>query len=85
MAAVAAMERASMRATAENWPLPGFEPSRFGKLRVVWRMLKALFAGVSPAPKQGPQKAVLNIAPAARRSATAPLRTKSMYTGWDDG
>ena len=79
------MERASMRATGGELAAARLRASRFGKLRVVWRMLKALFAGVSPAPKQGPQKAVLNIAPGGQKIGTAPLRTKSMYTGWDDG
>ena len=69
LAAVAAIERASMRATAESWPSPGLEPSRLGKLRVVWRMESPLFAGVSPAPKQGPQNAVRTVAPASIRSA----------------
>ena len=57
LAAVAAMERASMSATEEIWPFCSFEPSLLGKFRVECRMLNALFAGVSPAPKQGPQNA----------------------------
>ena len=34
-----------------------------GKFLVECLMLNALFAGVSPAPKQGPQNAVLSTAP----------------------
>ena len=83
--AVAAMERASIKATAESCPFPGLEPSRLGKLRVVWRTERALLAGVSPAPKQGPQNAVLIVAPAPMRSAMAPFFTKSKKTGWDEG
>ena len=70
-----------MRATAEIWPLPGLEPSRLGKLRVEWRMDRAPWAGVSPAPKQGPQKAFLMTAPAAMSLAAAPLRTRAMAWG----
>ncbi len=47
---------------------PGLEPSRLGKLRVVWRMDSAPLAGTSPAPKQGPQNAVRMVAPLAIRS-----------------
>ena len=54
----------------------GLEPSRFGKLRVAWRMLSALLAGVSPAPKHGPQKAVFTMAPVAMRSAMAPFASQ---------
>lgn len=56
LAAVAAMERASIRHTPANWPSAGLDPSRLGKFRVVCRRLKPLLAGTSPAPKQGPQK-----------------------------
>ena len=34
-AVVAAILRASISATPASWPLPGLEPSRLGKLRVV--------------------------------------------------
>ena len=57
-----------MRATALSWPFPGLEPSRLGKLRVVCRMERPLLAGVSPAPKHGPQNAVRTMAPASMRS-----------------
>ena len=80
-AAVAAIERASISATEEICPLCNLEPSRFGKFLVEWRILNALLAGVSPAPKQGPQNAVFTIVPAAIRSATAPFLTSSIYTG----
>ena len=84
-AAVAAMERASISATAAIWPFPGLEPSRLGKLRVVCRMLNPLWAGVSPAPKQGPQNAVRITAPAPISSVTAPLVIRSASTGWEEG
>lgn len=41
----------------------------------------ALFAGVSPAPKQGPQNAVLTIAPVSIRSARRPFLASSIYIG----
>ncbi len=78
--AVAAMDRASMRHTAANWPSPGLEPSRLGKFRVVWRRLKPLLAGTSPAPKQGPQKLGLMTA-LSSRSAVAPILVSSRLTG----
>ena len=56
-----------MSATVETCPLEGLEPSRLGKLRVVCRMESAPCAGVSPAPKQGPQKAVFITAPASMK------------------
>ena len=56
-----------------------------GKFRVVWRMLKPLLQGVSPAPKQGPQNAVRMMAPASIRSDTAPFFTRSENTGWEEG
>ena len=84
-AAVAAMDRASMSATADIWPFPGLEPSRLGKFLVVWRTDSPLCIGVSPAPKQGPQNAVLTIAPAAMRSAIYPFLARSMNTGWEEG
>ena len=49
------------------------------------RILKALFAGVSPAPKQGPQNAVFNIAPDSRIAYAAPFFTTSMKIGVDAG
>ena len=85
LAVVAAMLRASISATPESWPLPGLEPSRLGKLRVVWRMDSAPFAGTSPAPKQGPQKAVRMVAPLAIRSLITPVRTSSIMIGWLPG
>lgn len=86
LAAVAAMERASMRATADICPLAvGLEPSRLGKFLVVWRMLNALLEGVSPAPKQGPQKAVLMMEPLDIISAMAPFRVSSIATAWEEG
>ena len=41
--------------------------------------------GVSPAPKHGPQNAVLMIAPASIRSAIRPFLTRSINTGWEEG
>ena len=70
-------EITSIRATALIWPSPGLEPSRFGKLRVVWRMENSPLAGVSPAPKQGPQKHSRKMPPAETMSATAPFLTSS--------
>ncbi len=67
-AAVAAIDLASIRATEASCPPSGFEPSRFGKFLVVCLMLSPLLAGVSHAPKHGPQKAVLIVAPADIRS-----------------
>ena len=81
LAVVAAMLRASIRATPASWPLPGLEPSRLGKLRVVWRMDSAPLAGTSPAPKQGPQKAVRMVAPLAISSLITPVRTSSIMMG----
>ena len=78
LAAVAAMERASIRATEEIWPFWSLLPSLLGKLRVEWRILNALLAGVSPAPKQGPQKAVFMTAPVSRIVAAQPFFTSSM-------
>ena len=82
---VAAILRASISATPESWPSLGFDPSRLGKLRVEWRILRPLFGGTSPAPKHGPQKAVLIVAPAAIRSAIAPFFTRLINVGWLDG
>ena len=72
---------ASMRHTAANWPSPGLEPSRLGKFRVVCRRLRPLWAGTSPAPKQGPQKLGLMTAPLCSRSAVAPIFVSSRLTG----
>ena len=83
--AVAAMERASIRHTPANCPSPGFEPSRFGKLRVVWRRDKPLLAGTSPAPKHGPQKLGLMIAPVSSSWAVTPMRVSARLTGTDVG
>ena len=77
-AAVAAIERASIRATDEIWPFWSFEPSRFGKLRVECLIENALFAGVSPAPKHGPQKAVLSTAPVSIILAAHPFLISSI-------
>ena len=82
---VAAMERASISATPAIWPLPGLEPSRLGKLRVVWRMDSEPLAGTSPAPKQGPQKAVRTVAPPAIRLARAPIFISAIMVGWLEG
>ena len=79
---MAAIDRASISATAESWPAPGFEPSRFGKFRVTWRMHSASWAGVSPAPKQGPQKAVRISAPAWISFSTEPALVSARETGW---
>ena len=82
MRVVAAMERASIRATPAIWPFPGLEPSRLGKFRVVWRMDREPLAGTSPAPKQGPQKAVRMVAPQAIKSASAPFFISAIIVGW---
>lgn len=73
LAAVAAMERASMSATDAIWPFWSLLPSLLGKFLVEWRMLKPLLAGVSPAPKQGPQKAVFMTAPVSIIVAAQPF------------
>ena len=78
LAAVAAMERASISATEEIWPFCSLEPSLLGKFLVEWRMLNALLAGVSPAPKQGPQKAVFITAPVSSRAAAQPFLISSI-------
>ena len=83
--AVAATDLASISATADICPEPGFEPSLFGKFLVVCLMDRPLFDGVSPAPKHGPQNAVFTTAPLAIRSATAPFLVVSINTGCDDG
>ena len=83
--AVAAMDRASMRATAAIWPLPGLEPSRLAKFRVAWRMERVLLAGVSPAPKQGPQKAGFITHPASMSLAAAPFLVTAREMGVEEG
>ena len=81
LTAVAAIERASISATELICPFCIFEPSLFGKFLVECLIESALFAGVSPAPKQGPQNAVLIIAPVFMISAARPLLTSSIITG----
>ena len=44
-------------------------------------MENALLAGVSPAPKHGPQNAVLTMVPVAIRSASIPFFASSIYIG----
>ena len=70
-----------MRMTPASWPSAGLEPSRLGKLRVVWRMDSPLLAGTSPAPKQGPQKQGLNSAPEASSDCWTPFSISSRFTG----
>lgn len=48
-------------------------------------MDSAPFAGTSPAPKQGPQKAVRMVAPLAINSPMTPVRTSSIMMGWLPG
>ena len=81
LAAVAAIERASMSATAASWPWPGFEPSRLGKLRVVCLSESEPCAGVSAAPKHGPQNAVWTMAPRLISFSVAPLLIRAEATG----
>ena len=76
---------ASMRATADIWPFAGLEPSRLAKLRVAWRMDRVLLAGVSPAPKQGPQKADFTSAPASMSFASTPSRMRARLMGVEEG
>ena len=45
-------------------------------------MEKAPLAGTSPAPKQGPQKALRMLAPLDISFSSAPLRISSISTGW---
>ena len=45
-------------------------------------MEKDPFAGTSPAPKQGPQKALRMLAPQAISFSNAPVRISSIRTGW---
>ena len=79
------MERASISSTPDNWPSPGLEPSRLGKLRVVWRTERALLAGTSPAPKQGPQKQGLKRTPASSSACCTPFCISSRFTGMEGG
>ena len=57
------------------------ERTLLGKLRVVWRSERPLLAGTSPAPKHGPQKLGLIIAPAESRSPVAPCFVSASETG----
>ena len=82
---MAAIERASIRATDEICPFCNLLPSLFGKFLVECLILNALFDGVSPAPKQGPQNAVFITPPAPIIEAAAPFLINSMYTGIDAG
>ena len=77
LAAVAAIERASIRATDDICPFCNLEPSLLGKFLVECLIENALLAGVSPAPKHGPQNAVLTIAPVSIRSASLPFLASS--------
>jgi len=85
LAAVAAIDLASISATEEICPFCNLLPSLLGKLRVECLILKALLAGVSPAPKQGPQNAVFITPPAAIISAAHPFLINSIYTGIEAG
>ena len=71
-------KRQSISATDAICPLLTFEPSRFGKFLVEWRIENALFAGTSPAPKHGPQNAVLTVAPVSMIFAMLPFLINSM-------
>ena len=84
-AAVAAMDLASISATDDICPFWSLLPSRFGKFLVECLIENALFAGVSPAPKHGPQNAVLRTAPVPRSFAAHPFLISSIYTGIDAG
>ena len=84
-AAVAAMERASISATEDICPFWTLEPSLLGKFLVECLMEKALFEGVSPAPKQGPQKQVFTTTPASMKREMEPFLTSSAYTGMEAG
>ena len=46
---------------------------------------RQLFAGTSPAPKQGPQNAERTVAPESIMSPIAPLFTRLRNTGWLEG
>ena len=80
-AAVAAIERASIRATYADCPFPGFEPSRLGKFLVVWRILNAPFEGTSPAPKHGPQNAERTVTPEESSFVITPFSINAVNTG----
>ena len=45
-------------------------------------MDSAPLKGTSPAPKQGPQKAVRMVAPEAIRLDRAPALSRAIITGW---
>ena len=85
LAAVAAIDLASMRATDDICPFCSLLPSRLGKFLVECLIENALFAGVSPAPKHGPQNAVLSTAPVSRSFAAHPFLISSMYIGIEAG
>ncbi len=85
LAAVAAIERASISATEAICPSVTFEPSLLGKLRVECLIDSPLLGGTSPAPKHGPQNAERTVAPVAIISAITPFLTSSINTGWLDG
>ena len=74
-----------MRMTPASCPSEGFEPSRLGKFRVVWRIDRPLLAGTSPAPKQGPQKQGLNSAPEVSSDCCTPFSISSRFTGTEGG
>ena len=83
--AVAAMDLASIRATAAIWPFAGLLPSRLAKFRVAWRMERVLLAGVSPAPKHGPQKAGFMTQPASMSVAAMPFLVMAREMGVEEG
>ena len=85
LAAVAAIDLASISATDAICPFCNLLPSLLGKLRVECLILNALLAGVSPAPKHGPQNAVFITPPASIIEAAAPFLISSIYTGIDAG
>ena len=61
------------------------EPSRLAKFRVAWRMDSVPLAGVSPAPKQGPQKAGFITHPASIRVAAVPFLVMAREMGVEEG
>ena len=69
---------ASIKATEAIWPSFGLLPSLLGKFLVVCLIDNSSLAGVSPAPKQGPQNASLNMAPVETISAIAPSFAKAL-------
>ena len=52
-----------------------------GKFRVLWRMEKQPFAGTSPAPKHGPQKAVRMVAPGGHQAAERAVFREPQHHG----